>query len=105
MKKIKKKGHELATTFFVILGLGIVMILLALAFFKGGFSSSEDIIRQIDQSTQLEIQKLLSETDAQFIVPIYETELKRRQTYTFGAGIRNNLESANFVIHLVYDHS
>lgn len=107
LNKMKQynKGLEFATTFFVILALGIVMILLAFAFFKEGFSSTDNIIRQIDQSMQTEINKLLSDSDAQFIVPIYEKELKIGETYTFGAGLRNNLENANFQIHMVYDYS
>ncbi len=100
-----KSGLEFAISFFVILVLGLVMILLAFAFFKEGISDTKNIARQIEQSAQMEIQKLLSDTDAQFIVPIYEKELKAGQTYTFGAGIRNNLENASFKINVIYAHS
>ena len=97
-----KKGLEFSTTFLVTLIIGLIMIFLAFAFFKTAMQKTQELAVNIDENTKLQIDRILTESQSRFIVPIFEQTLKRGQTYSFGAGLKNVLEDTVFTIDVQY---
>jgi hypothetical protein len=101
-KMNNKKALEFSITFFVILAVGLVMIILSFMFFQRGLEQSERIASEIDQNTRLEIEKVLTESGERFIIPMYEVELRKGDSYSFGAGIKNVLDPTVFKLDVKF---